>query len=294
MDWKDYLDQYSSGTRKKEEQYTYPVSDWSTNQGVLIQDPNKIRSEQSLISRVLSNEWKTALDYGCGVGAHFPLFGRSAKKEKLLIGIDADCKRVELAKITAKNIFKKIQYEIICGNHNVLKNAPDNLKVEHILCSQVLGHVSKQNLHQIMEGFYHILVEKGKCLILIPVIGKKFKSHTYHAENWDGKSDYTHIVNVSLSPPDNNFRQYIDPIKFDIIAEDPKENLLPVRSFLLPNFPEPSSTQLPHLLKKAPPTFTSLIEGFFRVKESYMYSIHRDTPESNYPVADILILLQKQ
>lgn len=294
MNWKDYLDQYSSESNEKIEHYVYPISDWNTDQTIFIQDPNKIELEQTMISKLLSDDWKIFLDYGCGPGAHFSLFEGKKEKEQLMIGIDSDCTRVELAKLTAEKILNWMQYHIICGNHELLMNAPSHLKVDRILCSQVLGHVSKQNLNQIIDGFHHILSEEGKCVILIPVIGEAFKSHTHHAKNWDGKSDYTHIVNVALSPPGNNFRQYIDPIKFDLVADTPEKNILPVRSFLLPDFPDPHSVQLPYSLKSVPTTFEKLIGGLFEVQEMYMYSIHRDTPESNYPVADILILLQKQ
>lgn len=293
MNWKEYLEHYFIENRKELDSYSYPVSDWSTDKGVLVQDPFKIKTEQLLISKILSNDWEIAMDYGCGVGTNFFLFDKRSENERFLIGIDPDCTRIELANIIANNLLENIEYRIICSNHEVLINAPDTLKVDQILCSQVLGHVSRKKLYQIIRGFHHIISEEGTCTLLVPVVGERFKNHLQHTNSWNGKNDYTHIVNVSFSPENPKFRQYVDPFKFDIITNNPKENQLPVRSFILPDFPEPSSTKLPCPLERIPSTLSSIIGQFFTVKESYLYSIHRDTPESNYPIGDILILLHK-
>lgn len=290
--WERYLSRFVETVNAERAHYVYPVTDWDTDKGIFKQDPNKVKTEKSMISRLTDGEWDIALDFGCGPGAHFHLFDGPAREHNLLIGIDPDCTRAKLAQNTAQKIFNWIDFQIVCGGIQILENAPAELKVDRILCSQVLGHVPEEQIDRILKIFHHVLDSEGKCAVLIPVIGEKFIEHPTHCKGWNGESDYTHIVDVSKDPSDNEFREYIPPDEFDLISSHPKKNLLPVRSFLLPEFPDPESATLPFALEKIPPTFDQHLQNCFEVEDTYLYSIHRDTPDSNYPVADIILFLK--
>jgi hypothetical protein len=125
------------------------------------------------------------------------------------------------------------------------------------------------------------------------VIGETFKEHPYHAKGWDGASDYTHVVNTNLSPDVQEFRRYVSLEEYTQLANHPEKDMLPVHSYLLPDFPDPKTFKTPGKVNSIPPTIERIIKNDFEVEEMVLYSIHRDTPESNWPVADVIIFLRK-
>ncbi|MFX1476293.1 MAG: class I SAM-dependent methyltransferase [Promethearchaeota archaeon] len=292
-DWLEYLRKVASPTDRSRPAYVYPVTDEVTNTRLQQQDPNKHTLEQALFSAMLQDAWRVAIDFGCGTGAHFFLFDGHEHRKNLLIGIDPDCKRVEWARQVAEYRLQFVQSHILCGGIELLEHTPKRLKADVVLCSQVLGHVSENQTRRIIKGFHRILAKNGRCGIAIPIVGAQFKENP-QAGDWSGKEDYPHLVHMSKSPSDHDFRCYITIDEFNKAAEQPEPGLLPVRSFIVPNFPNLATIKLPYLLDVPPPTIGQLISPFFRVEKCAIYSIHKDPGSPVFPVGDMFIQLRKK
>lgn len=292
MMWVKYIFDIQSKEDEGEQTYTYPVTDYSTDSKIAKQDPAKDTTEQSLISKSLDWDWKVAIDFGCGTGAHFNRFDKVEHKDSLLIGIDSDCSRAKLARDIALQRLAHIKGHVVCGGIEILENAPNELRADFILCSQVLGHVSTNQMKRIIDGFHRILRPGGQCAILIPIIGESFKDNP-ESGNWDGTKDFTHLVDVSLSPGDDGFRVPVSFDEFDKEANRPTKNILPVRSYLIPDFPNPTTADTPYSMDSIPESISSVTEGLFTLDRAILYSIHRDTDDSTAPIGDLIIDFRK-
>ncbi|MGY5876795.1 MAG: class I SAM-dependent methyltransferase [Candidatus Thorarchaeota archaeon] len=287
--WKEYLTRISGQDAIIPPDYKYPVTDEATDTRLKEQDPNKHTVEQTLIAKLLDQNWTVAIDFGCGTGAHFLLFDQHGRSDGLLIGVDPDCSRAAMAREVQLG---RIESLVLCGGIEILENLPGGLSVDMILCSQVLGHVSETQVKRIVQGFSQILRPGGHCCIAVPVIGEAFKKAPA-ARDWDVKGDFTHQVNMTLAPSDPSYRDQISLAEFNRYADDPVPGMLPVRSFLIPDFPDLSRLKLPHTLDELPPTIASLVNGLFIMEEAFIYSIHIDVPEIACPVGDAMIFLRK-
>ncbi len=287
--WKEYLTRISGQDAIGPPDYMYPVTDEATDTRFKQQDPNKHTLEQTLIAKLLDQDWTVAIDFGCGTGAHFLLFDQHGRSDELLIGVDPDCSRAARAREVQLG---RIESLVLCGGIEILENIPGELSADVILCSQVLGHVSETQARRIVQGFCQILRPGGHCGIAVPVIGKAFKEDPA-ARDWEAKGDFTHQVNMTLSPGDPSYREQTSLAEFNRYADHPVPGMLPVRSFLIPDFPDLSRLTLPHALDDLPPTIASLVDGLFIMEEAFIYSIHIDFPESAYPVGDAMIFLRK-
>ena len=292
-EWQEYLRRLESTIGWSQIAYTYPVTDEATNMRLQLQDPNKHTLEQSLISSMLQETWQVAIDFGCGTGAHFFLFDGREQRKNLLIGLDPDRERIEWARQVAEYRLQFVRGRVLCGGIGILEKAPGKLRADVILCSQVLGHVSEEQTQRIIKGFHRILAKNGRCGIAIPVIGAAFKENP-QAGDWSGKEDFTHLVNMAQSPGDREFRRQITIEEFNKAAEKPESGFLPVRSFLVPDFPSPFKIELPFWLGAPPPTIARLIKPLFKVEKCAIYSIHKDLGSSILPIGDIFIQLRKK
>ena len=291
--WNNYLDSLISREKYIKKRYKYPITDIITDQVLFVQDQKKFNREKSLISESINREWQIAIDFGCGTGANFNLFNIKKDNDQLLIGIEPDYSRATVARKTASKKLKNINSKIVCGGVEILENAPKDLSVDLITCVQVLGHVSEKLLDRIIQGFHKILVNGGKCAIAIPIIGKNFvKNHD--ASNWSGEDDFTHLVNMNSLPYKKGYRKQISFEIFNKIADHPIAGKLQVRSFLVQDFPDPKTIELPYITENIPQSFNRNIEEYFNVEKMIIYSIHRDTKDSNFPVGDAFIFLRKK
>ncbi len=292
-EWIKYLEQLEENRGWPMIGYIYPVTDEVTTTHLQQQDQNKQTMEQSLISELLQEAWRVAVDFGCGTGANFFLFDGHRQRKSLLVGLDPDCERLEWARQTADYQLMFVQSYTLCGGVEILENIPDKLKADVVLCSQVLGHVSEEQTQRIIKGFHRILTKKGRCGIAIPIIGEAFKENP-QAEDWSGKEDFTHLVDMAKSPGDRGFRRQITLEEFNRAADKPETGLLPVRSFLVPEFPNPLEIKLPCELSAPPPTIAHLIKPLFDVEKSTIYSIHKDPGSPIFPIGDLFIQLGKK
>lgn len=293
LGWKQYLDEMRSKIDRQRGDYHYSTTDNSTENILLEQNPDHMTVEKAEISRLLDGEWHTAVDFGCGAGCNFHLFQEYTGDTRLLIGIEPDFSRANVSQNIANRFRNGMAIEIICGGIEILENSPSSLSVDRILCSQVLGHVHDELLARIISGFYRVLDPEGRCVISVPVIGETFKTHPHHAGDWNGKGDCTHIVNTNLPPYDENYRKHVPIESYNGLAATPETGLLPVRSYLLPDFPDPRSFKTPASIKTIPLTFHRLLQGLFVIEDAVLYSIHRDTPHADWPVGDMLMFLKK-
>lgn len=286
--WLEYL----SKVREHSPTYVYPVTDKTTDNHLLLQDPYKLDREQSLIAQFLDWDWKIGIDFGCGTGANFWLFDKPNHAKRLLIGIDPDYARTKMARVTAEKRLQHIESYIVCSGIKLLEDAPKGLIADAILSVQVLGHTSEAQTVRILQGFQGVLRTNCRCCIAVPVIGEMFKDNPA-AGDWDGQSDFTHHVNMTKNPGDIDFRQSITLEEFNRSADKPIPGFLPVRSFFIPEFPDPTNLQLPYSLERVPPTIEKLIKHTFSVEQIVLYSIHKDRKEETFPVGDVMIFLRR-
>ncbi len=242
---------------------------------------------------MLEDPWQVAIDFGCGTGAHFFLFDGPKQRRNLLIGLDPDCKRAKWAEQVAEYRLQFLRSYVTCGGIEILENAPEQLKADVVLCSQVLGHVSEKQTLRIIKGFHRILDKNGRCGLAIPVIGSAFKENP-QVGAWSGKEDFTHLVAMEKSPSDQGFRRYLTLEEFNQAAKTPEPGLLPVRSFFIPEFPNPLKIKLPLWLEAPPPTISKIIQPFFRVEKCAIYSIHKDPDSPVLPLGDLFIQLRRK
>ena len=292
MNWEKYVVDIQSKEDVDEQTYTYPVTDYSTDSKIAKQDPVKDTIEQSLISNSLDWDWSVAIDFGCGTGAHFDRFDKVEHKDSLLIGIDPDCSRAKLARDIALQRLSHIKGQVVCSGIEMLEDTPSELRADVLLCSQVLGHVSINQMKRIIDVFHRILRPGGRCVILVPIIGESFKDDP-ESDNWDGTKDFTHLVDFSLSPSDDGFRIPVSFRDYNKEANKPTQNILPVRSFLVHDFPNPATTSTPYSMDNIPESISRVTEGLFTLDNAILYSIHRDTDDSTAPIGDLIIDFRK-
>jgi len=290
--WKKYLDRVESSEDETYHKYNYPVTDNATNTKLQKQDPDKPTREKTIVSQILDRNWEVAIDFGCGTGAYFRLFDQQGRDNCLLIGIDPDCSRIRLAQAAARKLIR-IESRVVCGGIDIPENAPKQLFADLILCAQVLGHVSEERAERILHGFHRISYPNGYCAIAVPVIGERFKDDPT-AGSWDGQCDFAHLVDMNRYPGDPDYRTAISLEDFNKYADKPVMGMLPVRSFLLPDFPDLHSLSLPYPLEKLPPTIASFVDDYFTLDRIMLYSIHRDREEAVFPVGDIMIFLRRK
>jgi SAM-dependent methyltransferase len=269
--WKQFLKVRGTPTDNSGT-YTYPVIESKTDNNVEKQDPGKLQREKTLYRKWLNREWHVAIDFGCGIGANFDCFDQQQCKERLLIGLDPDPARAKLARDIADRL-KYIKAVVTCADISLFEKSPDNLLADVILCSQVLGHVPRQELGRIIRSFADKLRPGGSCAISVPVVGTSFSDDTT-AGGWVSGNDFTHLVCCDRSPFDKDYRKRVSDEVFDQYAACSPEGVLPVRNFWMPDFPEIPQQDLPTPVATIPPTLAQVIEPFFVVSEFVLYAIH--------------------
>ncbi|MBD3230240.1 MAG: hypothetical protein GF329_18825 [Candidatus Lokiarchaeota archaeon] len=288
--WKNYLSKFKSKKIRNIE-YSYPVKDLDTDSNVLKQDPAKINRENKLISNFLDRKWRVAIDFGCGIGSKFNLFDKKNYKNNLLIGIEPDFSRFTRAVKRAGKL-RWITTKILNAGIEFLEKSPSNLLIDLIICIQVLGHVTQKQFENIIDVFNKVISPVGSFVIAVPIIGSGFKDNI-DAKEWDGTSDFTHLVNFDKVPGEKGYRHYVGLDKFNEISKKPVPNRLPVRSFLLPDFPDPNKIEIPYKFDKLPSTIEKALKNDIVPEEIYLYSIHKDSKHSNFPIGDLIIYLHK-
>lgn len=273
--------------------YTYPVTDRRTNDNVEKQDPGKLHREKSLYRKWLDREWQVAVDFGCGIGANFPCFDRQQNKSKFLIGLDPDRTRVGLARNHA-NRLRYVEAVVTCADVSMLEDSPDDLLVDVILCSQVLGHVPKRELGRILRGFAAKLRAGGSCAVSVPVVGGSF-TDDLTARGWVVGDDFTHLVYLNRSPFEKDYRKCVPDEVFDQYAVCSPEGVLPVRCFWMPNFLKVLQHDLPTPVPTAPPTLARATASFFEISEVVLYAVHANMVQRTEEICigDALIILTK-
>ena len=269
--WKQFIE--SSGTlTANSDTYTYPVIESKTDNNVEKQDPGKLQREKALYRKWLDREWQVAIDFGCGIGANFDCFDQQQCKERLLIGLDPDPARTKLARDSADRL-KYVKAVVMCADVSLFEKSPADLLADAILCSQVLGHVPRQELRRIIRSLAEKLRPGGSCAISVPVVGASFSNDTT-AGSWVSGDDFTHLVYCDRSPFDEDYRKRVPDEVFDQYAACSPEGVLPVRNFWVPDFPQVSQQDLPTPVAAAPPTLAQAIEPFFEISEAVLYAIH--------------------
>jgi hypothetical protein len=298
MKSKQYLRQLQNliGFVPKEEtqgnDYSYPASDEKTNQTLEeLQDPGMRLREQTIYRDFLRDRCGLLIDFGCGTGANFKCFDSPENSDAVLLGIEPDPARSQSAMSKLK-LLQYIEATVVNSDVSFLSKIPHDIKIDSILCSQVLGHVSQAEMERILTAFASSLSSDGQCLITIPIVGEAF-SVDPSSHGWKPGSDYLHLVDLSVSPFEANYRTKVDDTYFNEIASHPQKDLLPVRCFWIEGLPSDMQINLPIKLSvdALPPTLRNLVESYFEVVNIYLYSIHK-LQSDVVGVGDIFVALK--
>ncbi len=253
--------------------YDYPLTEQLTEPSEHKQDPGKRERERAVIAEAIDHPWRTALDFGCGVGANFDLFASSQSRapDAVLAALDPDPVRAASA-LARRPPPQRLQTYVCSGGIELIEAAPAAITFDVILACQVLGHVPRGQARRIVSGLYNRLSPGGRLVVAVPVAFPAARSLSF-ARSWDGESDLFHAVRPDLSPTEDRFRTHLTPGDFDAAAAAPKTGVLPVRSFLVPQTPGAVLTPLPAALRDLEqPVLEGLRDG---VKvDSILYSVH--------------------
>ncbi len=274
--------------------YVYPVSDEKTDQKLeTLQDPGMRLREQTIYRDFLRDRHGLLIDFGCGTGANFKYFDRPENSDAVLLGIEPDPARSQSA-MSKMKLLQHVEGVVVNSDVSFLSKIPHDVTVDSILCSQVLGHVSKAEMERVLTAFASSISSGGQCLIAIPVVGEAF-SVDPSAHGWKPGSDYLHFVDLSVSPLEASYRTKVDDARFNEIASHPQENLLPVRCFWIEGLPSEVQTNLPLELSldALPPTLKDLVEPHFEVTSIYLYSVHK-IQSGVVGVGDIFVALKSR
>ena len=283
-EWRKYLRAYRI---QETDEYHYPAMDYTTDTGFFAEKwaKEKHQREQAAALECLESDWRITIDFGCGAGGHFGLLNPVTQTAALLIGIEPDRQRAEWAQKSATDLLANASCEIINSGVEVLEAAPTELQVDQIVCCQVLGHTPTAHTRKIVEAFTKVLRPGGHVALAVPVVGPHFKDHST-ADGWDGTGDYCHLVDVRHINTAQFRRTFRDLELFDRCALSSEELKLPVRCFLIPDFPDPSRIEYP-CPTETPPTIFNLVKGDFEILSAAIY--HQHDPA----IGDAMIHLRK-
>lgn len=297
--WKAYVAESVAG---RPATYHYPADDAAIELSILAQDPKKFERERRVIAATVPKQWTVALDFGCGVGTNFIVYAGAdevAAGERLLVAIDPDPARVASAGRAARKIGSP---EIVVrdSSYQWLHQAPGELELDHILCCQVLGHVSRKDVEGIIATLRARLAPDGTLAVLAPFVSGSMLEISQSLASHES-ADYFHLVDLTRSPADPKFRLPLEPDLFDKHVASPQNGFLPVRAFALPNILVPSSelhegqtlAPLPWIQKTHPPTLEALFGNEYAM-ETCIYSVHMWDSATRYPLmGDVLVVIRE-
>lgn len=119
-------------------------------------------SEESyyLVNRWLSQNKKTFLDLGCGLGRHCILFG---KNNFNIYAFDLSENAVEKTKNWMLEEGLKADYKI----GDMLDLPYNNNTFDCILCRNVISHTDTEGMKKIIEELYRVLKTDGECYLTL-------------------------------------------------------------------------------------------------------------------------------
>lgn len=241
--------------------YYYPASEAITDKFERSMDPYKLRREALAIELLLQFNWNSALDYGCGVGRYFHLFDRTASHERMdrsLLGIEPDQSRFEQALELSKKLSDNgsLPIQVRNGATEALEEYHGK-KFDFILCSQILGHVTRKSCEEIIEVLSGALSDRGCLVFLVPFATTQQLERVKQKQSV-AADDYYHLVNFERSPFDEDYRIPLTPQEFDRAVIDPRPSILPVRAFGVNDIPIKELSECPFPLGSIPKAFMAL------------------------------------
>ena len=237
----------------------------------------KRQREVESISRAAPPHAEVVCDFGCGLGRNFETLCQSVSRDALLIGIEPDARRSQIAGLNQRG------FQVFPGSIEFIAEAPDVCTIDHFLCCQILGHTPTAVTRDIITIALARLSHSGTAHFCVPFI---------NAASHDTAHDLYHVVHLQRSPDDPEFRIPLAQDEFDLIAETGmQKDILPVRAFAI-HVPEGCDrSSIPLALDRLPKAFDLPIAGFFR-STTTIYSVHkwhRDTPH----IGDISIVMRR-
>jgi len=245
--------------------YRYPTDEATTDAIETRLDPHKRLREVAMILAMMGFRWRTAMDFGCGTGRNLSLFyrARSGGQATRLLAVDADVKRLAMAREATRNICRKsFLIEYVAGGSEDLERITPEGSLDLILCCQVLTHMSTAAAASAVRSFGRLLRPQGALIVCVP----------FHNLGFSG--DYFHVVDLATTKSDTHVsRRKVGKREYDLLTASYAPNRLPVRGFGLNARLELSSDiALPHCAPA--PRFFSQFDAF-EPTGCFAYSVHK-------------------
>ena len=258
--------------------YQYPTEERLTDNIEYRQDPLKRQRELEMISSAITSSAEVVCDFGCGVGRNFEILRRSVSGDALFIAIEPDAQRASAAAQVGQN------FKVVNGGIEIIEQAPQDCKIDHLLCCQVIGHTSMEGMERIVETILTRLSETGEAHFCIPFINSSLT---------DMEGDFFHTVNLNAMPEDEGFRTRITTGEFDhLVTRGYISDTLPVRAFSVLLSEVNIASSIPFLLEKFPDSFHNLIVDSFQGVAT-IYSVHARYDGIPY-IGDVSIVVRRK
>lgn len=256
--------------------YEYPTNEGITDPRELAQDPGKLLRESSLICAAATFPWKTGIDFGTGTGRNLPVLKQaSLSTSSRIIAYDVDGYRVAASR---KAYGSTDDYLFESGDLDFFSKKIPNDSIDLILCCQVLGHLPRKTLTDVMSFFCEKLHKNGKLILCVPFLASESRQDFYHFIDCTAKETV-------------DFRTECTSEEFDGLAKAPSPGVLPIRAFgigRLSGAADNSSLPVPC----EPPHSLSLRKEFINIS-SFVYSIHTSMDDDGTAIGDMILKFEK-
>jgi SAM-dependent methyltransferase len=230
---------------------------------------------------MLCSDWKLALDFGCGTGRNFELFAFTdpPSRRRSLFGVEPDKERLAASKTIAaqyQKYFDNLDAFASIEDVDRLNNGGSSFDV--VLACQVFGHVNTTQAPAILSCLAERMASGGALIICIPFHVGMAKGDFFHYVKLDNIEN-TEFNRVTISEDD-----------FNQLADNPQQDMLPVRAFALQNITELIHTHaLPVCVDRSPLRDSP---DTLKTVSSLIYSIH-DRFDDDKIIGDLIIKLIK-
>jgi ubiquinone/menaquinone biosynthesis C-methylase UbiE len=261
--------------------YQYPTDESATDSHEKTQDPHKRLRETAMIQAMIAHPWRTAMDFGCGIGRNFELFHKSGSSEHPaeLLAVDIDKERLAAARSEGRK-FEGDKFKIFYAPtlSTIDSHLRDN-RIDIILACQVFTHMPTSETIETLTYFRKILSPGGVLVICAP----------FHIAQSDG--DFFHKIPIKSINLRAVERIKIDESEFNATSRAHRTDTLPVRAFQSDIITEiASNSTLPCNI--GVPKFFKQLEGF-AVSCCLAYSIHVFCNNAA-SIGDLIIKLKKE
>ncbi|WP_120967833.1 class I SAM-dependent methyltransferase [Comamonas sp. lk] len=254
--------------------YSYPAAEVITDQLELAMDPYKLARERLSIACAIQFEWETALDLGCGIGRYFDTVFQTAcagggASGRKLFGVEPDAlRRMQAQSAAEATTLAGLETKIVASTDEL----PAGVKFDLILCTQVLGHLTKIQCDQLLNTGRGLLRDGGVMLCSVPVVTRAgVAALALHGH--DPSDDYYFSAKLDVSPFHPDYARPLSLMQYESLVVDGAAGYLPVRCFNVGDVLIRSEACCPVNV----PTWPMSLARYLVAKPAYaqIYSFHR-------------------